>query len=110
MAHLASLFAPSVGIEIDESLCAAAQNISRSLSLPNSVEFACEDYLQYDFQSSDADCLYIYPHMPIWSLEEQLKDWQGTLLVYGPHFKPKKLKMVQEFKCGRERMAIYKKT
>ncbi len=107
VAHLASLFTSSVGIEIDESLCATARGISRQLGIPHTVEFLCEDYLQYDFRSSGADCLYIYPHMPIQILEERLQHWQGTVLIYGPHFKPKTLKTLQEFKCGRERMIIY---
>ncbi len=106
-AHLASLFTSSVGIEIDESLCATARNISQGLNLPNPIEFLCEDYLRYDLSS--ADCLYIYPHMPVWVLEERLTNWRGTVLIYGPHFKPKILRAVRELKCGRERMIIYKK-
>lgn len=103
--HLAALFTASKGIEIDPSLCGISRRMSQQLNLPNEVEFACTDFMHSNL--TDADCLYIYPDKPIHLLEERLKDWKGALLIYGPHFKPRRFKPLQDLQCGRERLVLY---
>lgn len=105
--HVASLFTSATGIEIDEALCGSARRISKRLNLPHPVRFLCEDFTKSDLSS--ADCLYIYPDKPVQVLERRLGDWQGTVLIYGPHFKPLTLTPIKEFKCGRERLMLYRR-
>jgi|GEM_PF-361563 len=105
VAHLAALFTASRGIEADASLCRMAGRLSRQLNLPHEVRFACEDFMHSHLM--DADCLYIYPDKPVHPLEDRLKDWRGALLIYGPHFKPKRFTPLQTLQCGRERLVVY---
>ncbi len=69
------------------------------------MDFVCADFFSQRIQR--ADCLYIYPDKPVYRLEEMLKDWDGSLLVYGPHFPPNILKLKEKLRCGRETLSVY---
>ena len=86
VACIAGLFTHAVGIEVDPGLCNVAQRAARDLRLTERVGFICGDYLNLPIRH--ADCLYHYPDKPMDRLEDLLKGWRGTLLVYGPHFPP----------------------
>jgi hypothetical protein len=102
---IAGLFTRSLGIEIDADLCSMAQNAARTLSLNGRTDFVCGDYLAQRFDK--ADCLYLYPDKPFNRIAEKLTNWQGAVLVYGPHFPPEALRPVRTLGCGKERMILY---
>jgi hypothetical protein len=101
----AGLFTRSIGIESDPLLVSRAARAARDLKLQGRVGFICADFLTQRIQK--ADCLYIYPDKPIYALEKSLEVWDGTLLIYGPHFPPRRLSLEQKLRCGRETMSVY---
>ena len=101
----AGLFTRSVGIESDPFLVARASRAARDLNLEDRVRFIRADFLTQGIR--EADCLYIYPDRPVYVLEDVLADWAGTLLIYGPHFPPKRFRLREKLRCGRETMSVY---
>ncbi len=106
VACIAGLFTHAVGIEVDPGLCNVAQRAAQDLRLTERVGFICGDYLNLPIRH--ADCLYHYPDKPMDRLEHLLKGWQGTLLVYGPHFPPQTMVPMRRLECGRESMVLYR--
>jgi len=102
---IAGLFTRAIGIETDLELCRVAQNASSKLNLDDTVSFTCGDYLTQRIWK--ADCLYLYPEKPFHSLEKYLTNWQGTLLVYGPHLPPRRFVPIQKLQCAKERLVLY---
>jgi len=84
VACIAGLFTRSVGIEVDPFLCLTGRRAADVLGLTGRVHFICADYRFQRIHRADA--LYIYPDKPVLPFHEVLRDWRGTLLVYGPHF------------------------
>ncbi len=101
----AGMFTRSIGIESDPFLVSRAARAARDLKLLNRVGFICADFLTQRIQ--EADCLYIYPDRPIDALEPALDGWDGALFIYGPHFPPKRLSLMEKLRCGRETMSVY---
>jgi hypothetical protein len=101
----AGLFTRSIGIESDPFLVSCASRAARDLKLDDRVGFIRADFLTQGI--GRADCLYIYPDRPVYVLEEVLAGWGGTLLIYGPHFPPKRFRLKEKLKCGREAMSVY---
>lgn len=101
----AGLFTSSIGIESDPFLVTRAARAARDLKLNDRVGFIRADFLTQGIEK--ADCLYIYPDKPVYVLEEALAGWGGTLLIYGPHFPPKRFRLREKLKCGRETMSVY---
>ena len=102
---MAGLFTKSIGIESDPFLLSLASRAARDLELDDRVGF-----IRADFQTQairNADCLYIYPNRPVYKLEEILAGWSGTLLIYGPHFPPRRFSRRETLRCGREMMTTY---
>jgi hypothetical protein len=102
---LAGLFTRAIGIESDYFLASGAQRAARDLGLQERVSFICADFLTQSIQT--ADCLYIYPDKPLDALEKVLGDWNGNLLVYGPHFPSKRLVLQKKLRLGMETMSLY---
>ncbi|MFZ0946202.1 MAG: hypothetical protein WB930_09160 [Syntrophobacteraceae bacterium] len=101
----AGLFTRSIGIESDPFLVSRAARAARDLNLLSRVGFIRADFLTQRIQN--ADCLYIYPDKPIDALENTLAGWGGTLFIYGPHFPPKRLSLIEKLRCGRETISVY---
>ncbi len=101
----AGLFTRSIGIESDPFLVSRAARAAQNLRLQSRVGFICADFLTQRIQ--EADCLYIYPDKPIDALEKTLEGWGGTLLIYGPHFAPRRLFLREKLRFGRETMSVY---
>ncbi len=101
----AGIFTKSIGIESDPFLVSRAARAAHDLNLLSRVGFIRADFLTQRIQN--ADCLYIYPDKPIDALEKILEGWDGTLFIYGPHFPPKRLSLVEKLRCGRETLAVY---
>jgi hypothetical protein len=101
----AGLFTRSIGIESDPFLVSSAVRAARDLNLLSRVGFIRADFLTQRIQK--ADCLYIYPDRPIDALEKALEGWDGTLFIYGPHFPPKRLSLMEKLRCGRETLSVY---
>ncbi|MGC9196770.1 MAG: hypothetical protein ACP5IL_15145 [Syntrophobacteraceae bacterium] len=102
---LAGLFTRAIGIESDHFLASGAERTARDLELQERVSFICADFLTQSIQR--ADCLYIYPDKPLDALEKVLGEWNGNLLVYGPHFPPKHLVLQKKLRLGMETMSVY---
>ncbi len=102
---VAGLFTRAIGIESDRLLASGAGRAVRDLKLQGRVGFICADFLTQSIQK--ADCLYIYPDKPLDALEKALEGWGGTLLVYGPHFPPKRFSLQTKLRQGMETMSIY---
>ncbi|MGA2404725.1 MAG: hypothetical protein ABSG91_23985, partial [Syntrophobacteraceae bacterium] len=92
-------------IESDPFLVSQAGRAARDLRLESRVRFICADFLTQRIQR--ADCLYIYPDKPLHALEDALEGWGGVLLIYGPHFPPKRFRLREKLRCGRESMSVY---
>jgi len=103
---VAGLFTRAVGIEVDPALCRTSLKAARALGLTDRVGFACADYRCRQIRR--ADVLYIYPDNPILPFLELLGDWNGTLLVYGPHFPPEGFQVVEDLRCAGERLRVYR--
>jgi len=103
---VAGLFTRAVGIEVDPALCRTSLQAARALGLTDRVGFACADYRCRQIRR--ADVLYIYPDNPILPFLELLGDWNGTLLVYGPHFPPEGFQVVEDLRCAGERLRVYR--
>ncbi|MGC9966897.1 MAG: hypothetical protein ABSE08_15950 [Syntrophobacteraceae bacterium] len=101
----AGLFTRSIGIESDPFLVSQASRAARDLKLEERVWFIRADFLTQGIR--EADCLYIYPDKPVYVLEEVLDGWAGTLLIYGPHFPPKRFRLRKKLRCGKETMSVY---
>lgn len=102
---IAGLFTRSIGIEIDPQLTAIAGAAARCLGLEGRVEFVCGDHR--DHRIDQADCLYLYPDKPFDALADRLGGWGGTVIVYGPHFRPESLPRILTRRCGREQIVLY---
>ncbi|MGA2222896.1 MAG: hypothetical protein ABSH41_00450 [Syntrophobacteraceae bacterium] len=101
----AGLFTRSIGMESDPVLVSRAARAARDLKLESRVSFICANFLTQRIQQ--ADCLYIYPDKPVHAMEDTLEGWDGTLLIYGPHFPPKRFCLREKLRCGRETMSVY---
>lgn len=101
----AALFCGAVGIEVDRSLCAEAQENARALGLAHRAAFVCADFRHLRLHPFDV--LYIYPDQPLTGLEHKLSGWNGTLLVYGPHFSPRSWKPIEVFRWEKETLSVY---
>jgi hypothetical protein len=101
----AALFTRSIGIESDPILVSRAARAVRDLKLEGRVDFICADFLTQRIQC--ADCLFIYPDKPVYALEDVLGDWGGTLLIYGPHFPPKRSPLKEKLRFGMETVSVY---
>ena len=102
---IAGLFTRSVGIESDPILVSRSLRTVRELGLEDRVRFIRADFLTQHIRR--ADCLYIYPDRPVNFLEEALKGWIGTLLIYGPHFPLERLRLQKKLRCGKESISVY---
>lgn len=105
-ACVAGLFTHAVGIESDPELASSAGRAARNLDIVDRVQFMCADFFTQRIRA--ADCLFIYPDKPIYSLEDVLDGWVGTLLVYGPHFPPKRMQLSEKLTCGKETLSVYR--
>jgi hypothetical protein len=103
---MAGLFTRALGIEADPELASQAMETARRLGMDERVGFICADFFTQSIRN--ADCLYIYPDKPVYDLEEALEGWEGTLLIYGPHFPPKRLRLTEKLTCGKETLSIYR--
>jgi hypothetical protein len=103
---LAGIFTRSVGIEVDPELASRAEQAAWDLGLERRVGFICGDFFTQRIQN--ADCLFIYPDKPLYVLEELLRGWRGTLLVYGPHFPPERFLLKEKLRCRRETLSVYR--
>jgi len=103
---MAGLFTTAVGMEADPALASKAAASARRLELADRASFLCTDFFTQRIRA--ADVLFIYPDKPIHALEESLHGWDGVLLVYGPHFPPKRMKLERTLKCGRESLSVYR--
>jgi hypothetical protein len=101
----AGLFTCSIGIESDAFLVSLASRAARDLKLDDRVGFIRADFLTQGIR--EAGCLFIYPDKPIYVLDEVLAGWGGVLLIYGPHFPPKRLRLREKLRCGKETMSVY---
>ncbi|SPF47703.1 conserved hypothetical protein [Syntrophobacter sp. SbD1] len=101
----AGLFTRSIGIEADPFLVSRAAHAALDLKLQDRVGFICADFLTQRIQ--EADCLFVYPDKPVDAIEKSLQGWSGTLLIYGPHFPPKRFSPVEKLKYGRETLTVY---
>lgn len=106
VACIAGLFTRAIGIEADPALVCQAGRSVRDLKLEDSVRFICADFFTQRIQT--ADYLYIYPDKPIYALEESLQGWRGILLVYGPHFPPRRFLLAERLRCGKESLSVYR--
>lgn len=102
---IAGLFTRSIGIEVDPQLASVAGAAARNLGLERKVEFICGDHR--DHRINQADCLYLYPDKPFDALVDRLSGWNGTIIVYGPHFPPKSLTPRLTHRCGMEQIVFY---
>ncbi|MDR3570471.1 MAG: hypothetical protein P4L43_20800 [Syntrophobacteraceae bacterium] len=102
---VAGLFTRALGIESDPLLAAGAGRAARHLHLQDRVGFICADFLAQSI--GKADCLYVYPDKPIYAIENALEGWGGTLLVYGPHFPPKRFSLKKKLRLDMETMSVY---
>jgi hypothetical protein len=102
----AGLFTTSIGIESDPFLVSRASRAARDLRLRDRVGFIRADFFTQGIR--EADCLYIYPDKPVHVLEEVLAGWPGSLLIYGPHFPPKRYCLVEKLRCGQESISVYR--
>jgi hypothetical protein len=105
VACIAGLFTRAVGIEIDPLLCGVARHAVRQLQLQGQVDICCGDYRK--LRIWQADCLYLYPDKPLAAVEALLADWQGHLLVAGPHFAPRNFEPLQILQRGRDQLVVY---
>ncbi len=103
---MAGLLTRALGIEADFDLASQAMKSARHLGMDTRVRFICADF--YTQRIRNADCLFIYPDKPIYALEQALEGWEGTLLVYGPHFPPKRLRLAEKLTCGKETLCVYR--
>ncbi|MEN6438351.1 MAG: hypothetical protein ABFD97_07195 [Syntrophobacter sp.] len=103
---MAGLFTTAIGIEADPDLASEAAESARAVELGNHVNFLCADFFTQRIRA--ADILFIYPDKPVYALEESLGGWDGVLLVYGPHFPPKRMLLARSLKCGRESLSVYR--
>jgi hypothetical protein len=92
-------------MESDPVLVLRAARAARDLKLESRVSFICANFLTQRIQQ--ADCLYIYPDKPVHAMEDTLEGWDGTLLIYGPHFPPKRFCLREKLRCGMETMSVY---
>lgn len=104
-ACVAGLFTRAIGIESDRLLAEGAGRAAHALRLSGRVEFICANFLTQNIQK--ADCLYIYPDKPLGDLETVLEGWGGTLLVYGPHFPPKRFVLQKKLRRDLETLSLY---
>jgi hypothetical protein len=102
---IAGMFTRSIGIEADFGLCRTARRAAMEMGLDERVSFICGDYLTQRIWN--ADCLYLYPDKPFYSIEALLEGWSGSLLVYGPHIPPRNLEPTLRLRCGKERLVVY---
>jgi hypothetical protein len=101
---IASLFCPATGIECDPALVAKACELRDRLGL--AAEFICGDFLGQDL--SRYDLLYVYPDMPLFTLEKILAPrLQGRLVVYSCHFPLKLLPRLEVIKLPTCQAAVY---
>jgi hypothetical protein len=105
---LAGLFTQAIGIEADSQLASMAGRAAQDLGIQNRVDFICADFFTQEIRV--ADCIYIYPNKPVYAVEELLDGWEGTLLINGPHFPPRKFSVQQKLRCGRETLTIYRRS
>jgi predicted RNA methylase len=103
---IASLFTRAIGIEVDKELCRMGCQAATQLGLQDRVRFVCADFRTIRIR--EADCLYIYPDKPPRDLIFLLDGWNGSLLVYGPHFPLKDFNSVQRLHCGGETLHVYR--
>ena len=102
----AGLFTWSIGIESDPFLVSQASRAAHDLKLEGRVQFIRADFFTQGIR--EADCLFIYPDKPVYALEEALEGWAGALLIYGPHFPPKRFRLMEKLRCGKETMSVYR--
>jgi hypothetical protein len=104
---LASLFTQATGIEADGELVEAARGMAQALGL------ARAQFIQGDCREADLapyDLLFLYPDKPLDWLEKRLPlDWQGRLLVYGPHFQPSGLIHLRTLYAGRTMCGLWRR-
>jgi hypothetical protein len=103
---IAGLFTTSIGIESDPFLVSLASRAAYDLKLDGRVRFIRADFLTQGIRN--ADCLFIYPDKPVYALEEALDGWAGALLIYGPHFPPKRFCLIEKLRCGKETLSVYR--
>ncbi len=101
----AAHYCQATGIEADWDLCREAQMNARALGLESRTTFVCADFLQ--LRLDPFDFLYIYPDKPLEALWRKIRDWTGTLLVYGPHFPPKSQAPFKVYTWERETLSVY---
>lgn len=104
---VASLFTRATGIEVDPELIDLGRQVARELNLSR-AGFLKGDARQADL--SPYDLLYIYPDKPLDWLEDLLPaGWRGRLLVYGPYFKPGRMKFLGSYYAGSTHCTLWEK-
>lgn len=90
VAHIASLFTNSTGIEIDKEL--HNKSLEMKKKLKSKANFINEDFFKHDL--SQYDVVFCFPDKPLhYGLEEKLlKELKGKFILYGPNVYPIKLK------------------
>ena len=104
---LASQFCKNCfGVEYDELLVDKSREMQRKLGIRN-ARFFHKDYNDMDFRGFEF--LFVYPDQPMErGLEKKLlRELTGKLVVYGPHFHPRRLKKIGSFFAGTTFVAVY---
>ena len=104
---IASLFTRATGIEVDPELSDLGRRVAGELNLDRA------GFLEGDARHTDLspyDLLYIYPDKPLGWLEDLLPaDWRGRLLVYGPYFKPERMRFLGSYYAGGTHCTLWEK-
>jgi|SRR3989338_6810230 len=87
---VASLFTKAWGLEIDDELIGISKSMKERLGCPN-AEFKQTDFFDEDLRSYSA--LFLFPDKPLAALEDKIRDARHTLILYGPHFHPLKMRL-----------------
>lgn len=109
---VASLFTKAIGIEFDEYLHSVAEYVKSQLShIPhtNRARFVNGNFYHYSLR--DYDALFINPDQPLdRGLEKKLiGELNGTLIVAGHHYHPKKLQEKSKFNINGTQFITYQR-
>ncbi|MFC1691671.1 class I SAM-dependent methyltransferase [Nanoarchaeota archaeon] len=105
VAHIASLFTKSTGIEIDDELHDKANEIKEKHKLNSNLIKA--DF--YHHNISDYDVVFINPDTPFYrGLEDKMKkELNGKLIVYDATFRPTSMKLMEEFTINGTKISVF---
>lgn len=106
---IASLFGVNAhGIEVDDYLHNVATTMKKRFSIRN-AKFFKKDFLDHNL--SNYDFVFIAPDAPLErGLSDKLmKELNGRLVVYGPHFHPTKLNKEKHFFVNDTKVGLFTK-